>query len=413
MRKLIFVTAQYPYGSGETFIENEINYLSKAFDEVYTYAVKVNASLNLSIRSVPENVRVFMSDYKEVSKKSYLKSLFNPYVIKEIACSCFLGMALKKDAECFFFDSEVKNSSVRINEFLDSCNLSVADEIVVYSYWLSTIGMVAVRIHDKLIKRGVSAVLVSRTHRFDLYQERAYLNYLPFQKVMLERFDYIFPCSRQGEDYLCEKYSDFSPKIHHAYLGVEDYFNGVLPKKEPEILNIVSCSNIIPVKRVGSIAMALFQITDFSIKWTHFGDGELMDDLKAEIAKLPENITVELPGRVPNSDIYKYYKDHNINLFINVSTSEGLPVSIMEAISFGIPIIATDVGGTSEIVFDGVNGRLLPEIFEINELADRIHEIISMSDADYNTLSRNARKIYEDKFNAEKNYTEFCKELLK
>ena len=84
----------------------------------------------------------------------------------------------------------------------------------------------------------------------------------------------------------------------------------------------------------------------------------------------------------------------------------------MEAISFGIPVIATDVGGTSEIVIEGVNGRLLPETFEINELAEKIREIISLSDAEYETLSHNARRIYEDKFSAEKNYTDFCKELL-
>ena len=160
------------------------------------------------------------------------------------------------------------------------------------------------------------------------------------------------------------------------------------------------------------IAKALSRITEVQIKWTHFGDGDLMDDLKAEIANLPQNITVELPGRVPNSEIYQYYNDNNVNLFINVSESEGLPVSIMEAISFGIPVIATDVGGTCEIVLDGVNGRLLPETFEINELAEEIREIISLSDAEYETLSHNARRIYEDKFSAEKNYTDFCKELL-
>ena len=412
MNKLIFVTAQYPYGSGETFIENEIHYLSKAFDEVHIYAVKVNASLNLAMRSVPRNVSVFMSDYKGVSGTSYFKSLLKPRVLKEIACNGLDKRFLKKIAACSFFEREVQNSTARVKNFLDVSNLSVSDEIVVYSYWLSTIGMSAVRMNEILLQKGITTKLVTRTHGFDLYQERAYLYYQPFQKTMLERFDLIFPCSKQGKEYLCEKYSEFSSKIHHAYLGVEDHFTGVFPKKGSERFNIVSCSNIILLKRVDRIAKALSQIDEIKINWTHFGDGDLMDDLKAEIANLPQNITVELPGRVPNSEIYQYYNDNNVNLFINVSESEGLPVSIMEAISFGIPVIATDVGGTSEIVIEGVNGRLLPETFEINELAEKIREIISLSDAEYETLSHNARRIYEDKFSAEKNYTDFCKELL-
>ena len=45
-----------------------------------------------------------------------------------------------------------------------------------------------------------------------------------------------------------------------------------------------------------------------------------------------------------------YYKNNIIDIFINLSASEGIPVSIMDAISFGIPCIATNVGGTGEIV---------------------------------------------------------------
>ncbi|MFR4320263.1 MAG: glycosyltransferase [Blautia massiliensis (ex Durand et al. 2017)] len=44
---------------------------------------------------------------------------------------------------------------------------------------------------------------------------------------------------------------------------------------------------------------------------------------------------------------------------MNVSSSEGIPVSIMEATSFGIPGIATDAGGTKEIIRDKENGVLL------------------------------------------------------
>ena len=53
-----------------------------------------------------------------------------------------------------------------------------------------------------------------------------------------------------------------------------------------------------------------------------------------------------------------WYRRNRVDLFISLSSSEGLPVSMMEAISFGIPILATDVGGVSEIV-KRATGRLV------------------------------------------------------
>jgi len=49
---------------------------------------------------------------------------------------------------------------------------------------------------------------------------------------------------------------------------------------------------------------------------------------------------------LPHNDVLNYYASNPVDVFINTSSSEGLPVSIMEAMSFGIPVIATNVGGT-------------------------------------------------------------------
>ena len=94
----------------------------------------------------------------------------------------------------------------------------------------------------------------------------------------------------------------------------------------------------------------LQHILDINIKWTHFGDGIMMNQIKEMSRELPENIKIDFRGNVKNSDLLEVYKNNQFDLFLNVSLSEGIPVSIMEALSFGIPCIATDVGGTKEMV---------------------------------------------------------------
>ena len=84
----------------------------------------------------------------------------------------------------------------------------------------------------------------------------------------------------------------------------------------------------------------------------------------------------------------------------------------MEAISFGIPVIATNVGGTAEIVLDGVNGFLLEENFEITALSELIRKFVKMPEMDYERLCRHSREVYEAKFSADKNYMDFCKKLI-
>ena len=411
MKKLIFVTSKFPYGNSETFIENEINYLSKTFDKVFIYATEANSSDEK--RPVPENVTVFAANAKEVSKSDYLPCLIKPIVVKEIFKNCLCGNVSAKISAVCYFCACVNSSSRHISDFLKLCDITHDDNITIYSYWLSTIGMCALNIKHYLKKHfKIMTRCVSRCHGFDVYADRSHIKYLPFQKYLIENFDEVYPCSKSGENYLKGFYPNLKDKISAKYLGVEDNFNCEFPKKE-EVFNIVSCSNVIPVKRVHLIVAALSKITDKEISWTHFGDGESFESLKNNSSKtLSGNIKCTFPGRIPNSQIYDYYNKNNVNLFINVSSSEGLPVSIMEATSFGIPIVATDVGGTNEIVKDGKNGFLLQNDFKTEELVDLIIKFIDFSNEEYIEFCKNARETYEKNFNAKKAYNTYCTTCL-
>ena len=407
---LLFVTELYPFGHGETFIENEIQYLSKGFEKVFIYAANLRKNNDESMRPLPRNVHVYRPKRNPLHPLR-LEGICKPIVWREMQRIRPRNYFFRKLNSCLYYIQKVRENTAEIDDFINQYQLNQFKKMIIYSYWLSTIGMTSINLCDALKKRGIDAKLVSRCHGFDLYKERAHLGYLPFQAYMLQRFDRIFPCSAQGTAYLQAEFPEYKEKIETDHLGIPDRFHGKWPVQEP--FSIVSCSNVVPVKRVRRIAEALREIKDLKIHWTHFGDGELFDELKEYGGKkLPENITAVFPGRVANTDIYRYYQENNVSLFINVSASEGLPVSIMEACSFGIPIIATDVGGTSEIVQAGVNGILLKEQFTIEDLKQAIQRFAGMERQEYDGYCRASHARFEKDFSAEKNYSAFCQKLI-
>jgi len=90
-----------------------------------------------------------------------------------------------------------------------------------------------------------------------------------------------------------------------------------------------------------------------------------------------------------------------------LSSSEGLPVSMMEAQSYGIPIMSTNVGGCNEICNDETGFLIKPD-FEPTDVSDKIKDF-SYSYKNTNEFHQKCRQYWEMNFNAELNYNEFMK----
>jgi glycosyltransferase involved in cell wall biosynthesis len=86
------------------------------------------------------------------------------------------------------------------------------------------------------------------------------------------------------------------------------------------------------------------------------GDGPLRGEIEAELRLLGLERTVGLRGEIPDVDRVLVSAD----IFVLSSDSEGLPMSILEAMAAGLPVVATAVGGVPECVDDGVTGLLVP-----------------------------------------------------
>jgi glycosyltransferase involved in cell wall biosynthesis len=88
------------------------------------------------------------------------------------------------------------------------------------------------------------------------------------------------------------------------------------------------------------------------------------------------------------------------DVFVNPSYSEGLPTSVMEAASIGLPIIATDVGGTGEIIADYKTG-ILTKAANTSQLEQKLRQLLTNTEL-RKELGANARISVEQKFNWDK-----------
>lgn len=102
---------------------------------------------------------------------------------------------------------------------------------------------------------------------------------------------------------------------------------------------------------------------------------------------------VTLMGLVPLASQLMKYAD----VFVLPSNYEGLPMSIIEALSAGKPVVASNVGGISELL-DGTNGYAVENDPEV--MSEKIRYILADEER-YNQMAVSARKTYEDKFTVE------------
>lgn len=397
-KNLFLITSLFPYGFAETFLETEIRYAADFFENIYIFPL--NKAINK--RDTPENCYIspIVTNNKWYFFKIF-KLLLNILILNELS-----SIFNKKNKIGILKTMMVNlNKAIQIEQFiLNHTNKSELTNTIVYSYWCDESAMALAL----LKKKYPTLTTISRAHGWDLYFETNKYNHLPFKPFISEYTNQIFTISNTGKKYIQERWNAKS-EPNTAFLGVNS--NNLLAPNKNEFI-LVSCSNIIKIKRVELILYALKQITNTYIKWVHFGDGAEFEYLKEKALSIHPNIHVEWKGRVKNEEVIQFYKKENPSLFINVSSTEGIPVSIMEAFSFGIPAIATNVGGTHEILIDNYNGILLKENPTIEEIKSAILKIKNLDVNEYEKFKFNAWNTINEKFDAEKNYKAFYKSLL-
>jgi hypothetical protein len=246
--------------------------------------------------------------------------------------------------------------------------------LLIYTYWRGGQTMAAVR-HSL---QHPPCEAVSRVHRYELYKDAFSRPFQPWTEIY-EGLRLAIPIAQHGVNYLLSQGIP-AKWLRLSRLGVPAQTIRSTASTDG-VIRLVSCSSITQVKRLPFTAQTIVAFAHAcittNIYWTHFGEGPERHQLQAMLQEAPANLHVNLRGQVANAEVIHHYATQPVDLFVLLSASEGLPVSIQEALSMGIPVLATDVGGVSEAVDDsGNNGMLVPPHASVDLVVQHLKNLL-------------------------------------
>lgn len=387
MKNLYIFTVKYPFTKyAECFLEDEISYLARKFDQIQIIPLGKEGR---EIKPMPQNCLSYEPLF--INKvKFLLRGLYNRSVTKEMMPLLFMRNTLFDKTrfldwlKAYFTINNLLNSKEIKRIFKD-----LTPEDVCYFYWGKWSNLLAYFWKDR-------CHFVSRFHgEGDLWEE-IHKGYVPLRKEVVGSLDVAVFISRKGESYFKQRYPNCNTVVFPLGSNNINYFK----KASTDSIYVLSCSTVSELKRVTLIYESLLAMKNVKIEWTHIGDGPQMDTLKRMINENKDSsVNVTLTGALNHDEVLDYYTKHGFDVFINLSTNEGVPVSIMEAISCDIPVVATNVGGNSEIVVEET-GLLVSPSPTTNEVADAISTVLGGS--------YTPRHFWCNHYNASVNYEAFA-----
>lgn len=409
LTNVILISSSFPFLPGEQFIETEIKFWQEQQD-VRLRIMPLSMGSGRK-RWTPEStyldtrIAQLNPPASAYRPDRLLKSIVSERMLKEL-----IAEPKKRFRKLPYMLASVSKinsyKSAFINIFSSIENL---DKTLVYSYWHNEACYALQELKPEYQYR-----LISRIHRHDLYSHERPHGYMPMKSRHTGNIDALYALSPSAMSYLKDEYQFPQELLRTARLGV--LARGVSnPTPDKLKLHIVSCSNIVEVKNLDMIVDILKAIStdsDLNIHWTHIGEGPKKRHLEKYFRTVlgkSGNVSLSFTGQLGNDEVFSFYLRNNIDFFINVSRSEGQPVSIMEALSCSIPVVAPNVGGISEMLEDGVDGLLFERSQSAPEIAERLKAMNFLKESKFRLA---ALKCFREKFDAHKVYPEFIRSIL-
>lgn len=214
---------------------------------------------------------------------------------------------------------------------------------------------VPVRVHAEHGRNANDPQGVNRKHNF-------------LRRLAAWAIDRFVPVSLDLQHWLSHTVGIAPRKIERIDNGVDDQmFKPASPKPHLPVAGFSADGDFIignvgraePVKDQAALLVAFAELrrqrSDAQLKLVIIGDGPLLPVLRKQAAELGIADQVWLPGA--RADVAEIMR--SLDVFVLPSRAEGMPVTLLEAMATGLPVIASRVGGVPELIEAGLNGMLI------------------------------------------------------
>jgi N-acetyl-alpha-D-glucosaminyl L-malate synthase BshA len=265
-------------------------------------------------------------------------------------------------------------------------------------------------INDNKIK------IITTLHGTDITLVGLEPSFLPLMKFTIEKSDGVTAVSRFLKEKTLTNYNiDKDIEVIPNFIDTEKYKKAQCPEhrrllaKENEKL-LIHVSNFRPVKRVSDV-IRIFDLVRQKIpaKLLHVGDGPDRGECEKLCRELKICDSVKFLGKQTALVEILSLAD----LFLIPSQSESFGLAALEAMSCGLPVISSSIGGLPELIVHGETGYI-SEIGDVERMAKYALDLLT-NETKYKYFSENSRKRAEEKFRIDKitdQYEQYYNKIL-
>jgi len=394
--KVLYITAKTPWGRGEAFIIEEMLSLKKA-------------GVNLLIIPRNPSKEIFHREAKELLENSIWWSLID---IKIVAC--FFKTLLISITTWKVLRNIIRYSR---NPLIFTKNLAVLPKGVfvaglikgknvehIHAHWGSTTATMA------YTASRITGIPWSFTlHRWDIKE-----NNMLKEKVKSAKFARCI--SEHGKKELLEILGgEYKRKVKVIHMGVRVPANIKKFSEVKRIFTMIVPASLLEVKGHEYLIEACSILIKQGIKnfeCIFYGEGPLRSRLKNLIKEKRLIDYIKMPGVIPHGKLIEMYRNKEVNVVIlpsiitNKGEHEGIPVSLMEAMAHGIPVISTNTGWIPELLWNAAG--IIAEERKPKEIAKAVEYLVEHPE-ESRKMGENGRKTVLEKYNWENE----SKKLLK
>ena len=222
----------------------------------------------------------------------------------------------------------------------------------------------------------IGSVKIVQEHRHH-NNERKYINTI---KHKYNNIEYLMALTTD----LYEDYKKFLKNNNHTKVVVIPNMLTYIPENKATLKNknIIAVYRLDAGKRINEIIDLFEELNDKDATLTIIGDGKEMDSLKRQVSSIKNGKNIKFTGFLNRKQIEEYMLDSS--LFLMMSISEGLPMVLLEAMSYGIPCVAYELpSGIRDIISNNKNGYIIKNR-DKNKYLNKCKKILN----DYNLRKR-------------------------